>query len=253
MNNFEQRQKETAKRLGIDTERLAKHIAIIMDGNGRWAQQRGLPRIAGHHQGGKTVEKITKYCINTGIESLTLYSFSSENWKRPKEEVDELMSLYTIYLNRFRPMLIKNNVKLVHLGRPGQLPANLQKALSEAAMITTAHTGMTLAIALNYSGRAEIIDCVRKIAQKCREGIIEAENIDEQCIKNHLYAPQLAEPDLLIRTANERRVSNFLLWQISYSEFYVTEKFWPDFTEKDLDEALVDFAKRERRFGDIKR
>ena len=149
---------------------LPKHIAIIMDGNGRWAQQRGLPRIAGHHQGGKTVEKITQYCIDTGIESLTLYSFSTENWKRPKEEVDELMSLYTIYLNRFRPMLIKNNVKLIHLGRPGQLPANLQKAISEAAMITTAHTEMTLAIALNYSGRAEIIDCVTGKSHKMQRG-----------------------------------------------------------------------------------
>jgi undecaprenyl diphosphate synthase len=253
MNNFEQKQKETAKRLGLKTEQLPKHIAIIMDGNGRWAQQRGLPRVAGHQHGGKTVEKITQYCIDIGIESLTLYSFSTENWKRPKAEVDELMALYTIYLSQFRPMLIKNNVKLIHLGRLSQLPADLQNTISEALKTTAANTEMTLAIALNYSGRAELTDAARQIAQKCKQGNLDIEAIDEQCIRNHLYAPLLAEPDLLIRTANEKRVSNFLLWQISYSEFYVSEKFWPDFTENDLDKAILDYAARERKFGDIKK
>jgi undecaprenyl diphosphate synthase len=253
MNNFEQKQKETAKRLGLKTEQLPKHIAIIMDGNGRWAQQRGLPRVAGHRQGGKTVEKIAQYCIDIGIESLTLYSFSTENWKRPKAEVDELMALYTIYLSQFRPMLIKNNAKLLHLGRLSQLPADLQNTISEALKITAANTEMTLAIALNYSGRAELIDAARQIAQKCKQGKLDIEAIDEQCIRNHLYAPHLSEPDLLIRTANEKRVSNFLLWQISYSEFYVSEKFWPDFTENDLDKAILDYAARERKFGDIKK
>jgi undecaprenyl diphosphate synthase len=253
MNNFEQKQKETAKRLGLRTEQLPKHIAIIMDGNGRWAQQRGLPRVAGYQQGGKTVEKITQYCIDIGIESLTLYSFSTENWKRPKAEVDELMALYTIYLSQFRPMLIKNNVKLIHLGRLSQLPADLRNTISEAIKITAANTEMTLAIALNYSGRAELTDAARQIAQKCKQGKLDIEEVDEQCIRNHLYAPLLAEPDLLIRTANEKRVSNFLLWQISYSEFYVSEKFWPDFTENDLDKAILDYAARERKFGDIKK
>jgi undecaprenyl diphosphate synthase len=250
MSNFEQKQKETAKRLGLDYRGLPKHIAIIMDGNGRWAKKRNLPRTAGHHQGGETVEKITQYCIDIGIESLTLYSFSTENWKRPKEEVDDLMSLYTIYLDQFKPMLMKNNVKFVHLGRLSRLPADLQNIISEMVKITAANIGMTLAIALNYSGRAELIDATRQIASDCLGGKLRIENIDEQCIGNHLYAPKLAEPDLLIRTANERRVSNFLLWQISYSEFYITEKFWPDFTEKDIDLAVVDYAKRERRFGD---
>jgi undecaprenyl diphosphate synthase len=253
MNNFEQKQKETAKRLGLRTEQLPKHIAIIMDGNGRWAQQRGLPRVAGHQQGGKTVEKITQYCIDIGIESLTLYSFSTENWKRPKAEVDELMALYTIYLSQFRPMLIKNNVKLIHLGRLSQLPADLRNTISEAIKITAANTEMTLAVALNYSGRAELIDAARQIALKCKQGKLDIEAIDEQCIRNHLYAPLLAEPDILIRTANEKRVSNFLLWQISYSEFYVSEKFWPDFTENDMDKAILDYAARERKFGDIKK
>jgi undecaprenyl diphosphate synthase len=253
MNNFEQKQKETAKRLGLRTEQLPKHIAIIMDGNGRWAQKRGLPRVAGHRQGGKTVEKIAQYCIDIGIESLTLYSFSTENWKRPKAEVDELMALYTIYLSQFRPMLIKNNAKLIHLGRLSQLPADLQNTISEAVKTTAANTEMILAIALNYSGRAELIDAVRQIAQKCKQGKLDIDAIDEQCIRNHLYAPFLAEPDILIRTANEKRVSNFLLWQISYSEFYVSEKFWPDFTENDLDQAMLDYAARERKFGDIKK
>jgi undecaprenyl diphosphate synthase len=224
-----------------------------MDGNGRWAQQKGMPRIAGHHQGGETVEKIIRYCVTVGIESLTLYSFSSENWKRPAEEVNGLMSLYSIYLTRFRPMLMEDNIRLIHLGRLKQLPMELQNTIKETIEVTTGNTGMILAIALNYSGRTEIIDCVRHIAQKCKEGIIEAENIDEQCIRNNLYAPQLAEPDLLIRTANERRVSNFLLWQISYSEFYAAEKLWPDFTARDFDEALVDYAKRNRKFGDTKK
>jgi undecaprenyl diphosphate synthase len=224
-----------------------------MDGNGRWALQRGLPRIAGHQQGGKQVEKIVQYCIDIGIENLTLYSFSIENWKRPKDEVDALMSLYTIYLIRFKPMLIKNNAKLIHLGRMSQLPSDLQNALKEAISLTEANTEMTLAIALNYSGRAEIIDATRQIASKCKRGSLNIDSIDEQCITNHLYAPLLPEPDLLIRTANEKRISNFLLWQISYTEFYTTEKFWPDFTEKDLDASIIDYAKRERRFGDIKR
>jgi len=253
MNNFEKRQQETAKRLGIDKERLARHIAIIMDGNGRWAQQKGLPRVAGHRQGGKQVEKIVQYCIDIGIESLTIYSFSTENWKRPREEVEALMSLYTIYLTQFRPMLMRNNARLIHLGRLSQLPSNVQKAITEAVQQTADNTDMTLAVALNYSGRTEITDAVQKIAQECTQGIIKLQDIDEQCIRNHLYAPQLPEPDLLIRTANERRVSNFLLWQISYSEFYISQKFWPDFGEKDLDDALIEFAKRERRFGDIKK
>jgi undecaprenyl diphosphate synthase len=253
MNELEIKQEATARRLGIDKQRLAKHIAIIMDGNGRWAQQKGLPRVAGHRQGGKQVEKITQYCIDIGIESLTLYSFSIENWKRPKDEVEALMSLYTIYLTQFKPMLMRNNARLIHLGRLNQLPLSVQKAITDSVTKTSQNTGMTLAVALNYSGRAEIVDAVRQIALKCKQALIEPADIDELCVKNHLYAPQLPEPDLLIRTAKERRISNFLLWQVSYSEFYISDKFWPDFSEKDLDAALIDFASRERRFGDIKR
>ena len=252
MKNFEEKRKETAERLGITVERMPHHIAIIMDGNGRWALTRGLPRIAGHQQGGKTVEKISQYCVNIGIEYLTLYSFSAENWKRPKQEVDFLMSLYTRYLAEFRPTLMKNDVRLLHIGRLAQLPDELQKELTETVKKTSINKGMTFSIALNYSGRGEIIDALKNIVQKCKNGNLNIDDIDENCINSNLYQPDLLEPDLLIRTANERRVSNFLLWQISYTEFHISKKYWPDFTEKDLDEAIIDFAKRERRFGNIK-
>ncbi len=251
MKSFEEKRKETAERLAIPVERLPHHIAIIMDGNGRWAVKKGLPRVAGHQQGGKTVERISQYCVNIGIEHLTLYSFSAENWKRPKQEVDFLMSLYTRYLADFRPNLMKNNVKLLHLGKLDNLPAELQKELTRTIQETSGNNGMTFSIALNYSGRDEIIDAVKKLAQQCKNGKLNIDDINENCVNQNLYQPQLPEPDLLIRTANERRVSNFLLWQISYTEFYVCKKFWPDFTEKDLDKAIIDFAQRERRFGNI--
>ena len=253
MESFEDKQKKTAERLGITAEHMPRHLAIIMDGNGRWAQKQGLPRVAGHREGGKTVEKIAIHCVELGIEALTLYSFSIENWKRPKSEVDALMYLYSRYLTAIRPTLMKHNVRLIHLGRVGQLPEHVQSELAETIKLTSENTGMVLGLALNYSGRAEIVDAVRKIARECKEGSIAVEDIDEQNISGHLYAPNLREPDLLIRTANERRVSNFLLWQISYCEFYVTKILWPDFTTEDLDEAIVDYAGRDRRYGDIRK
>jgi undecaprenyl diphosphate synthase len=250
----DQREKleKTAKRLGLTLEHMPHHIAIIMDGNGRWAQKKKLPRAEGHRQGAKTVEEIAQHCVDFGIESLTLYSFSIENWKRPKHEVDSLMYLYTRYLVEIRPMLTRNNAKLIHLGRLAQLPPALKTELAETMKITAGNTGMTLALALNYSGRAEITDAVKKIAQKYKEGHLQLKDIDEQCISQHLYTAGLAEPDLLIRTANEMRVSNFLLWQISYSEFYVTKTLWPDFKKSHLEKAIVAYAKRNRRFGTIK-
>jgi len=248
----EEKLKKTAERLGLVVEQVPRHIAIIMDGNGRWAQKKGLPRVEGHNQGGKTVERIAQYCVDLGIESLTLYSFSIENWKRPKNEVNSLMHLYSRYLAEIRPTLMKNNVKLVHLGRLAQLPQAVKTELAKTTEMTGANTGMILALALNYSGKTEIIDATRKIAQQYKEGKLGLEDISEQCISRNLYTAGLAEPDLLIRTANEMRVSNFLLWQISYSEFYVTETLWPDFNEQDMDEAILAFAKRMRRFGDIK-
>jgi len=250
-NSFEEKLQKSAKHLGIAPEHMPRHIAIIMDGNGRWAQKKGLPRVEGHYQGGKTVEKIALHCVDLGIECLTLYSFSIENWKRPKSEVDALMYLYTRYLAGIRPTLMKNNVKLIHLGRLAQLPHDVKTALTNTIEMTADNTGMILALALNYGGRTEIVDAARKIAQEYKKGQLNLEDIDEQCISRHLYTAALADPDLLIRTANELRVSNFLLWQISYSEFYVTKTLWPDFTRADLEEAILAYAGRSRRFGDV--
>jgi len=247
----EEKLKKTATRLGLMLEQAPRHIAIIMDGNGRWARKKGLPRAEGHCRGAQTVEKIAQHCVDLGIRSLTLYSFSIENWKRPKAEINSLMHLYSQYLAEIRPTLIKNNVKLVHLGRLAQLPSAVKTELAKTMKITADNTGMILALALNYGGRGEITDAAKKIAQKYKSGKLRLEDIDEQCISRHLYTAGLAEPDLLIRTANEMRVSNFLLWQISYSEFYVTKTLWPDFKKSDLEKAMLTYAKRNRRFGTI--
>jgi len=250
--SFEEKLKKTAERLGLTLEQVPRHIAIIMDGNGRWAQKKGLPRAQGHRQGGKTVEKIAQYCVDLGIESLTLYSFSIENWERPKAEINTLMNLYTQYLIEIRPTLMKNNVKLIHLGRLAQLPPAVKTELAKTIEITAGNTGMILALALNYGSRTEIADAAKKIAQEYKSGKLHLKDIDEQCVSRHLYTAGLAEPDLLIRTANEMRVSNFLLWQISYSEFYVTKTLWPDFRKAALEKAILAYAKRNRRFGTIK-
>ena len=252
MKKPEEKLKKTAKRLGLRLDQMPRHIAIIMDGNGRWAKRKGLPRVEGHRQGGKTVEKIAQCCVDFGIESLTLYSFSIENWKRPKGEVSALMHLYTQYLIEIRATLMKNNVKLVHLGRSAGLPAPVQNELKKTMEITDANTGMILALALNYSGRVEIIDATIQIAQEYKNGKLRLRDINEQCVSRHLYTAGLAEPDLLIRTANEMRISNFLLWQISYSEFYVTKTLWPDFKKSSLENAILAYAKRNRRFGTVK-
>jgi len=252
MKSSEEKLKKTAERLGLATEHMPRHIAIIMDGNGRWAAKKGLPRVEGHRQGGRTVEKIARHCVDFGIGSLTLYSFSIENWKRPKAEVNALMHLYSQYLVEIRPMLMENNVKLIHLGRLAQLPVAVKTELARTMKMTATNTGMTLVLALNYGGRAEIVDAAKKIAQEYKNGKLRLKDINEQCISRNLYTAGLAEPDLLIRTANEMRISNFLLWQISYSEFYVTKTFWPDFKKADLEKAILAYAKRNRRFGTIK-
>jgi undecaprenyl diphosphate synthase len=252
MECFEEKLQKTADRLGVKLEQMPRHIAIIMDGNGRWAQKKGLPRVEGHRQGGKTVETIAFRCVDFGIESLTLYSFSIENWKRPQHEINALMHLYTQYLVGIRDMLQRNNVKLIHLGRTDGLPRSVLDELNTTMELSSANTGMILALALNYGGRAEIVDATRKIAQEYKSGQLGLEDINEQCISRHLYSAGLAEPDLLIRTANEMRISNFLLWQISYSEFYVTKTFWPDFKKTSLEKAIRAYAQRTRRFGTIK-
>jgi undecaprenyl diphosphate synthase len=252
MESFEEKLQKTAERLGVEIEQMPRHIAIIMDGNGRWAQKKGLPRVEGHREGGKTVETIALRCVDFGIESLTLYSFSIENWKRPQHEINALMHLYTQYLVGIRDMLERNNVKLIHLGRTEGLPNSVTDELNTTMELTSNNTGMILALALNYGGRAEIVDAAKKIAQEYKSGKLSLKDIDEQCITRHLYTTGLAEPDLLIRTANEMRISNFLLWQISYSEFYVTKTFWPDFTKKSLEKAILAYTQRTRRFGTIK-
>jgi undecaprenyl diphosphate synthase len=251
MKSFEEKLKKTAKRLDLKLEQIPHHIAIIMDGNGRWAQHKSMPRVMGHRQGAKIIERIASFCVDLGIESLTLYSFSMENWKRPKSEINTLMHIHSEYLVGIRPTLMKNNVKLIHLGRKKGLPAQVIKDLSETMAETSTNTGMILALALNYSGRTELVDTTRKIAKAYKNGKFRLKDIDEQCVSQNLYASYLGEPDLLIRTANEMRISNFLLWQISYSEFYVTKTLWPDFTTTSLEKAILAYASRKRRFGTI--
>lgn len=246
---MEQKRKVTAERLGVPPELMPRHLAIIMDGNGRWAQRQGLPRYEGHAQGAKTAEMISLRCVDLGIESVTLYVFSVENWKRPQAEIDALMHIYSGYLVSIRQSLTENNVRFVHLGRTDGLPQTVKDALAGTARLTQDNTGMVLAMALNYGGRAEIVDATQAIARNVQEGRLRIEEIDERCISDHLYTKGLTDPDLLIRTANELRVSNFLLWQISYSEFYVTETLWPDFDQSTLEEALAVYARRDRRFG----
>jgi undecaprenyl diphosphate synthase len=241
-----------AKRLGIEAEKMPRHIAIIMDGNGRWAVNRGLKRFQGHQQGAKVVEKIVLHCVNLGLECATLYSFSMQNWKRPKLEVNFLMQLYTRYLAGIRKTLKKYNVRLIHLGRTEKLPPKLVRELHKTVEITSKHTGLTLALALNYGSREEIVDAIKKIYRDCVDGKMKVEQIDEQCISENLYSAGLPDPDLLIRTSSEKRLSNFLLWQLSYTEFYVTDTLWPDFTAEDLDKAVIEYSKRARRLGDTK-
>lgn len=249
MSSMEQKRKVTAERLGVPPELLPRHLAIIMDGNGRWAQRQGLPRYEGHGQGAKTAEMISLRCVDLGIESVTLYVFSVENWKRPQAEIDALMQIYSSYLVSIRKSLMENNVRFMHLGRMEGLPQGVRDALAGTGEMTANNTGMVLAMALNYGGRAEIVDAAKAIARDVQQGTLSVENIDERCISDHLYTKGLPDPDLLIRTANELRVSNFLLWQISYSEFYVTDTLWPDFDQPTLEKALVAYAQRDRRFG----
>ncbi|MCP4452167.1 MAG: isoprenyl transferase [Planctomycetes bacterium] len=240
---------QAVERLGIKLERMPRHLAMIMDGNGRWASAKGLPRAEGHCEGAKAAENIAMYCARLGIQSLTLYSFSVENWKRPQDEIEGLMSLYEEYLISMRPMFTRENVRLIHLGRRQGLPDGVLRELDTSIRLTHENDGMIFAFALNYGGRTEIVDAVRAITQQCLEGQLGVDEIDEVCIDQNLYTATMPDPDLLIRTANEMRVSNFMLWQISYSEFYVTDKYWPDFGPEDLDKAIVAYARRDRRYG----
>jgi undecaprenyl diphosphate synthase len=230
---------------------IPRHVAIIMDGNGRWAQQRKLSRIEGHRAGAESVRAIVRACGELGIKYLTLYAFSSENWKRPKLEVSALMHLLEFYLKQEIPELDKNNVRLAAIGRLHELPASAQKQLQKAITALSKNTGLTLILSLSYGGRAEIVDAVRSIVREMKAGQIDVADIDEKLISGHLYTSGIPDPDLLIRTSGEMRVSNFLLWQISYAEIYVTETLWPDFRKPQLVEAIQDYGKRHRRFGRV--
>lgn len=239
--------------VGVPDERFPHHVAIIMDGNGRWASRRGLPRPAGHAEGAKVVRKIITQSARLGLEALTLYSFSIENWSRPHDEVNALMGLYAEYLVRERPTLMAHNVRLRHLGRRDGLPESVLTELDRSVEVSRGNTGMWLNLALNYGGRAELTAAVRTIAARAAEGKIAPGQIDERVISDALDTAGLPDPDLLIRTAGEMRVSNFLLWQVSYAEFYVTDTLWPDFDEEDFGLAIRAFAERHRRFGGLEK
>jgi undecaprenyl diphosphate synthase len=235
----------------LDPLRLPRHVAVIMDGNGRWAERRRLPRVAGHRAGVKAAREIIETCARLKVPCLTLYAFSMENWRRPETEVDFLMRLLREYLKRELPSIHKNNIRLLIIGRAGQLPEAVQKDLAESVRYTSGNTGMTLVVALNYGGRAEIVDAFNAVLETARVNGTTGFHADEQMISEHLYTAGLPDPDLLIRTSGEMRVSNFLLWQIAYAEIFVTETLWPDFSRARLLEALLEYQRRERRYGGL--
>lgn len=233
----------------IDPVRIPGHIAIIMDGNGRWANRRNLPRIAGHRAGVNAVRDTVESCASLGVDFLTLYAFSTENWKRPRGEVDMLWRLLRLYLRKELSELQRNNIRLQAIGRLDSLPLKVQDELQTSIHETSRNTGMQLNLAINYSGRAELVDAVNAILLAARaSGPI---TVDEEMISSYLYTSQLPDPDLLIRTSGEMRISNFLLWQIAYSEIYVTETLWPEFSRAELIKAVLEYQKRERRFGGL--
>ncbi|MFV7234450.1 isoprenyl transferase [Flavobacterium sp. ZB4R12] len=233
----------------IDATNLPKHLAIIMDGNGRWAKQKGLLRALGHESGTKSVKKIIQASAKLGIEYLTLYAFSTENWNRPKLEVETLMRVLINSLKKELITLQKNNIKLNAIGNLGKLPKSAQKELLDVINKTKDNTQMTLTLALSYGSREELVNAVKNICSKVKNNIISIDTIDDSIINEHLYTQNLPDVDLLIRTSGEHRISNFLLWQIAYAELYFTDILWPDFKEQDLYEAIISYQKRERRFG----
>jgi undecaprenyl diphosphate synthase len=238
-------------RILANPERIPIHIAIIMDGNGRWAALRNKPRTYGHEAGVKAVREVVSVCGDLGIKYLTLYTFSVENWKRPKEEVDALMSLLYRTTRDELQELIKNDVKLITTGRISGLPPDRREILNEAVRRTRDNQGLTLNLALNYGGRTEILDAVKGIANSIKAGLLDISDITEETFSNFLYTANIPDPDLLIRTSGERRISNFLLWQTSYTELYIIDTLWPDFGKRELLEAVVDYQGRERRFGKV--
>ena len=235
--------------IDIDNERLPRHIAIIMDGNGRWAKRRNQPRVFGHQQGAKSVRKVVEAAARLGINNLTLYAFSTENWNRPKHEVKTLMKLLVSALKNELGLMMKNNIRLNAIGHTDMMPSNVQQELQEVLDETKENTGVVLTLALSYGARQEILRAVQEISHKVKNNIISVENVDDNIINKHLYTQNLPDVDLLIRTSGEVRISNFLLWQIAYAELYFTDELWPDFNETSLHKAIADYQKRERRFG----
>jgi undecaprenyl diphosphate synthase len=234
--------------------RIPRHVAIIMDGNGRWATERGLPRVAGHRAGVDAVHEVVSASLDTGIEILTLYVFSQENWKRPKEEVSVLMSLLDIFLKEQVKKLLQKGVRLQTIGRIEALPRQTLEMLKSAVAATAGNDKLFLNVAINYGGRTEILDAVGRIVEESKTDPAWAngtKKLDEETFSKYLYTAGQPDPDLLIRTSGEMRLSNFLLWQLSYSEFYITKKYWPDFGRADFEKALEEYAQRERRFGDV--
>lgn len=233
----------------IIAERMPRHVAIIMDGNGRWAKRQGMARMLGHRQGVETVHAITEAAAELGIEYLTLYAFSTENWNRPKEEVDALMTLLVDTISKETPTLMRNNVRLLTIGDLSRLPEQTRRKFEECLQQTSANTGLHLVLALSYSSRWEIIEMARRVASEAQQGLIKPEEINEQSVASYLTTADMPDPDLLIRTSGELRISNFLLWQLAYAELYFTDCLWPEFTKEEFYRAIVDYQHRERRFG----
>ena len=238
-------------RYKVEQGSIPKHIAIIMDGNGRWAKEKNLPRISGHRQGINSVREITRVCGEIGVKYLTLYTFSTENWNRPQNEVNALMRLLLNTINIEVRELNKNNVCFKTIGDIDQLPMITKKGIQDGEELTKNNTGLNLCLALSYGSRQEIINGVRRISEKVKNGIMKIEQINEESFSKELYTSEFPDPDLLIRTSGENRISNFLLWQIAYSEIYLTETYWPDFGEGELIKSLLDYQSRERRFGKV--
>ena len=251
MFKFLKRNKLVEKNEKQELKKIPTHVAIIMDGNGRWAKKRNMPRVKGHYEGMQTVKKITKYASKLGIQYLTLYAFSTENWARPKEEVSYLMDLPEKMFTSFMPELMENNVKVEVIGVVEKLPENTRKAVEDAIEQTKNNTGLKLVFALNYGSKDEIVTAVKRIAQGAANNEYKVEEIDEQLISDNLFTKDTPDPDLLIRTSGEQRISNFLLWQIAYSEFIFTKVAWPDFVEEEFYKALLEYQSRDRRFGGL--
>jgi undecaprenyl diphosphate synthase len=235
----------------VPLEKRPRHVAIIMDGNGRWAERQSKPRIHGHQQGAKTVRLITEECARINVQQLTLYCLSSENWKRPQDELEFLMFLLSEYMIQERETMMENNIRLKIIGRRERIPADVQLEMDKSLEMTSTNTGTCLCLAINYGGRAEIVDAIKNICRKVDQNELNPEDVSESIVSDHLYTAGMSDPDLLIRTAGEMRISNYLLWQISYAEMWVTEKMWPEFGISDFHQSIRDFSKRNRRFGGL--